>query len=55
MVGSGTELFQLGFYVDRKLGTLHFEIPADDVTGMIRPGQQRQYSGNVVVIWDSSI
>lgn len=53
--GSGTELFQPGFYVDRKPGTLHFEIPPDDVAEMIRPGSQRQYSGSVTVIWDSDV
>ncbi|WP_224788149.1 hypothetical protein [Pseudomonas fluorescens] len=53
--GSGTELFQPGFYVDRKPGTLHFEIPPGEVAEMIRPGQPRQYSGNVTVIWDSDI
>lgn len=53
--GSGTELFQPGIYVDRKPGTLHFEIPASEVTEMIRPGQQRQYSGSVTVIWDSEV
>jgi hypothetical protein len=53
--GSGTELFQPGFYVDRKPGTLHFEISPGEVSQMIRPGQSRQYSGNVTVIWDSDI
>ncbi|MGF6152146.1 hypothetical protein [Pseudomonas fluorescens] len=53
--GSGTELFQPGFYVDRKPGTLHFEIPADEVAEMIHPGSQRQYSGNATVIWDSEV
>jgi hypothetical protein len=53
--GSGTELFQPGIYVDRKPGTLHFEIPADEVAEMIHSGTQRQYSGSVTVIWDSEI
>jgi hypothetical protein len=53
--GSGTELFQPGIYVDRKPGTLHFEVPAAQVTDMIRPGVTRQYSGNVTVIWDSDV
>jgi hypothetical protein len=53
--GGGTELFQPRFYVDRKPGTLHFEIPPDEVAEMIRPGQQRQYSGSVTVIWDSEV
>ena len=32
-----------------------FEIPPDEVAPMLRPGQRRQYSGNVTVIWDSQI
>lgn len=53
--GSGTELFQPGFYVERRPGTLHFEIPSGEVAEMIKPGQSRQYAGNVTVIWDSDI
>ncbi|WP_415773889.1 hypothetical protein [Pseudomonas sp. LB3P38] len=53
--GSGTQLFQPGIYVDSKPGTLHFEIPASEVGEMIQPGQQRQYSGDVTVIWDSEV
>jgi hypothetical protein len=53
--GSGTELFQPGIYVDRKPGTLHFEVPAEQVAEMIGPGVARQYSGNVTMIWDSDI
>ena len=53
--GSGTELFQPGIYVDRKPGTLHFEVPAGEVAEMIRPGSSRQYSGSVTVIWDSEV
>jgi hypothetical protein len=53
--GSGTELFQPGLYVDRKPGTLHFEIPTSEVAEMIRPGQSRLYAGSVTVIWNSEI
>lgn len=53
--GSGTELFQPVVYVDRKPGTLHFEIPADEVAEMIHLGSQRQYAGNATVIWDSEV
>ncbi|WP_414872591.1 hypothetical protein [Pseudomonas sp. IT-347P] len=53
--GSGTELFQPGFYLDRKVGTLHFEVPRDDVEEMIKPGTARSYSGSVTVIWDSEV
>ncbi|MFJ7282826.1 hypothetical protein [Pseudomonas sp. NPDC099000] len=55
MDGSGTELFQPVFYVERRPGTLHFEIPSDEVAQMLRPGQQRPYSGNVTVVWDSEV
>lgn len=53
--GSGTELFQPRFYVDRKPGTLHFEIAQDEVGEMLKPGVARSYSGLVTVIWDSEV
>lgn len=53
--GSGTELFQPGFYLDRKPGTLHFEIAQDEVKEMLYPGITRTYSGNITVIWDSEL
>ncbi|PMZ51400.1 hypothetical protein C1X25_30935, partial [Pseudomonas sp. GW247-3R2A] len=53
--GSGTELFQPRFYVDRKPGTLHFEIAQDEVEEMIKPGVARTYSGTVTVVWDSEV
>ncbi|WP_433738886.1 hypothetical protein [Pseudomonas putida] len=52
--GSGTELFQPGFYVDRKPGTLHFEIARDQVEQMLT-GVGKTYSGNVTVVWDSEV
>lgn len=51
--GVGTELFQPGFYVDRKPGTLHFEVAREAIDEMLKPGIARSYSGNVTVIWDS--
>lgn len=53
--GVGTELFQPGIYVDRKPGTLHFEVARDEVEEMIKQGVSRHYSGNVTVIWDSQV
>ena len=53
--GIGTELFQPHFYVDRRPGTLHFEIARDEVDEMIKPGTARTYSGFVTVIWDSEV
>jgi hypothetical protein len=52
--GSGTELFQPGFYVERKPGTLHFEIARDQVEEMLT-GVAKKYSGTVTVIWDSEV
>lgn len=52
--GSGTELFQPGFYVDRRSGTLHFEIGRSHVEAMLDTGA-KAYSGNVTVIWDSEV
>jgi len=52
--GSGTELFQPGRYVDRKPGTLHFEVARKEVEEMLA-GDAKQYSGTVTVIWDSEV
>ncbi|ROM72435.1 hypothetical protein BK654_27325 [Pseudomonas brassicacearum] len=52
--GSGTELFQPGHYVDRKPGTLHFEVGRNQVEEMLA-GDAKHYSGNVTVIWDSEV
>jgi hypothetical protein len=47
--------FQPGFYVDRAPGILHFEIPANDVDYMLRPGVAATYAGDITVIWDSEV
>lgn len=52
--GSGTELFQPGFYVDRRPGTLHFEVARASVEEMLGSGA-KAYAGNVTVIWDSEV
>ncbi|WP_417696157.1 hypothetical protein [Pseudomonas sp.] len=52
--GSGTELLQPGFYVDRRLGALHFEVAQGSVEQMLDTGAT-SYSGNVTVIWDSEV
>ncbi|WP_347901808.1 hypothetical protein [Pseudomonas purpurea] len=52
--GSGTELFQPGHYIDRKPGTLHFEIARPAVEEMLT-GPAKTYAGNVTVIWDSEV
>jgi hypothetical protein len=52
--GSGTELFQPGFYINRQAGTLHFEVARSGVEEMLDSGG-KSYSGNVTVIWDSEV
>ncbi|WP_409077386.1 hypothetical protein [Pseudomonas sp. FW300-N2E2] len=52
--GSGTELFQPEHYVDRKPGTLHFEVGRSQVEEMLA-GEAKHYSGDVTVIWDSEV
>ncbi|MGO4325184.1 MULTISPECIES: hypothetical protein [unclassified Pseudomonas] len=52
--GSGTELFLPGFYVDRRPGTLHFEVARSSVEEMLDSGA-KAYTGDVTVIWDSEI
>ena len=53
--GVGTELFQPGYYLDRKPGTLHFEVAREAVQEMLYPGASRSYSGNVTDVWDSEV
>ncbi|WP_447771167.1 hypothetical protein [Pseudomonas kilonensis] len=52
--GSGTELFLPGFYIDRRPGTLHFEVARSSVEEMLDSGA-KAYTGDVTVIWDSEI
>ena len=52
--GSGTELFQPGLYVDRRLGMLHFEVDRSSVEAMLDTGATH-YTGDVTVIWDSEV
>lgn len=52
--GAGTEQFQPGFYVNRRPGTLHFEVAKEHVDAMLSQGGST-YSGQVTVIWDSDL
>ncbi|TCV63535.1 hypothetical protein EDB98_111146 [Pseudomonas fluorescens] len=52
--GTGTELFQPNFYVDRRPGMLHFEVAQGSVEEMLDSGA-KAYSGNVTVVWDSEV
>ncbi len=47
--------FQPGIYVDRKPGTLHFEVPERDTNWLITNAQGRPFKGNITVIWDSEV
>lgn len=47
--------FQPGHYIDRKPGTLHFEIPPADTAWLISNNKGLPYKGNIAVIWDSDI
>lgn len=52
--GTGTQLFEPSYYVDRKPATLHFEVGRDAVEEMLI-GEFKTYAGNVTVIWDSEV
>ncbi|MBC3273220.1 hypothetical protein HU765_25095 [Pseudomonas sp. SWRI81] len=47
--------FQPGIYVDRKPGTLHFEVDQRDVNWLIDNARDKPYKGNITVIWDSEV
>jgi hypothetical protein len=50
-----TPAFQPGIYVDRKPGTLHFEVGERDTSWLIANAKGRPYKGNITVIWDSEV
>jgi len=52
--GVGTERFEPALYVDRKPGTLHFEVSKAAVEEMLQR-DSRRYSGDITVIWDSEV
>ncbi|MCW1244061.1 hypothetical protein OC610_06550 [Pseudomonas sp. SAICEU22] len=52
--GSGTALIWPFSYIDRKPGTLHFEVGRESVEAMLDNGGNT-YTGNVTVIWDSEV
>jgi hypothetical protein len=47
--------FQPGIYVDRKPGTLHFEMGERDTSWLISNAKGRPYKGNITVVWDSEL
>jgi hypothetical protein len=52
--GSGTELLLSTHYLDRKPGTLHFEIAQNVVAEMLED-DRKFYRGTVAVIWDAEV
>lgn len=42
-------------YVDRKPGTLRFEMPRSSIEYLLRPGASGTARGNITIIWDSEI
>jgi hypothetical protein len=52
--GVGTELIQSAFYVNRRPGTLHFEVKKEHADTMVTQGGTT-YSGQVTVVWDSEL
>ena len=52
--GAGTQLFQPGHYVNRRPGTLHFEVGREHTDNMLSQGGST-YSGMATVIWDSDL
>jgi hypothetical protein len=50
------EVFQPSQYVDRKPGTLHFEMHHKEaIDAVLLPHTAKHYRGNVMVIWDSQV
>lgn len=50
-----TSAFEPGIYVDRKPGTLHFEVDKNWTDWLIDKAKGRPYKGNITVIWDSEV
>ena len=47
--------FQPNLYLDRKAGSLRFEMPKDAIDSLITPGLSDTLSGNITIIWDSDV
>lgn len=52
--GVGTEMLQPTFYVNRRPGTLHFEVKKEYADQMLERGGTT-YAGQVTVVWDSEL
>ncbi|MHC8368387.1 hypothetical protein ACYZT9_21640 [Pseudomonas sp. ZT5P21] len=61
--GSGQKLrhnlwigpYQPGHYVDRKPGSLRFEMPRAAIDFLLQPGAAGTARGNITIIWDSEV
>jgi len=47
--------FQPGVYIDRKPGTLHFDMTPFAIDFLLKPGYAGRLHGNVTIIWDSDV
>lgn len=47
--------FQPGLYVDRKPGSLRFEMTSSAIDFLLRPGLTDTLTGNITIIWDSEV
>ncbi len=47
--------FQPGFYLDRKAGSLRFEMRRAAIDFLLRPGFTDTLSGDITIIWDSDV
>jgi hypothetical protein len=45
--------FQPGHYVDRKQGSLRFEMPKGSIENLLKPGMNDTFLGYITVVWDS--
>ena len=50
-----SSVFQPGNYVNRKAGSLRFEMPKDSIDFLLKPGLSDTLSGNITIIWDSEV
>ncbi|VVM73902.1 hypothetical protein PS645_01907 [Pseudomonas fluorescens] len=47
--------FEPSLYVDRKAGSLRFDMPKDAIDFLLKPGLSDTLSGNITIIWDSEV
>ncbi|VVM67503.1 hypothetical protein [Pseudomonas fluorescens] len=47
--------FQPGIYLERKAGSLRFEMTRFAIDFLLRPGMTDTLSGNITIIWDSEV